>query len=857
VTPLEYALEYARRQWRVFPCWWARPQGTACACGVKTCANVGKHPIGNLAPRGCLDATDDVEKIRAWWKTYPSANVAIATGNGLVVVDIDPRHGGDESFDQLKERLGPLPDTVEAITGGGGRHLYLALPSGRVARNSAGVLAPGIDVRGEGGYVLAAPSSHVSGATYGWEAMSDPTEGVALAELSGAWLDAVAPPERPAAHRGAVAASATVGEGGRNAALFSHGRSLLAKGIEGAALTQVLLTINDSLCSPPLPTEEVEKIAKSVGRKPPGLSPEYHERREAARKAPAPVTPTAPEPSEEPATIFVGPDEERVNDEGVRALAAHAASYQRGGALVHVVCDQSPLRGVIRPKSAPRIVPMAPATLREYLAASAVWLAPGERGPKRVPVPKTAVAAIHARGQWTGVRTLEAVVDCPVMRPDGSIIEATGYDAPTGILYAPSGEFPPVPQAPSLADAKTAVAKLFDLFVDFPFRTEAHRSAAIAAVLTPLASYAFRGAKPLFLFDANVAGAGKGKCVSLVSEIVQGRPMAVMAPTADEEEQRKRILAIALSGEALTLIDNVDGSLGGASLDAAITGQEVSDRILGATAMVRMPLVTTWFATGNNVSLRGDMQRRVVHVRLESETAHPEDRKGFKHADVEGFAREHRAELVVAALTAMRAFKLHRPVLNLPPWGSFAGWSDLVRGTLVWCGYADPGETRVELREEADVTTIALTALLSGWGDVTKKHAGYATVGQLLRVLEVDEREAGTSRSLGYLGVREALSELCAGSPGRLPSARALGNVLRRHKGRIVRCADGSLAALQLARKGAEGAVWTVRRSDSSESSDSSISPPHEGGIRIYKGESESLDSPESLPHWGEVIDVC
>ena len=122
---------------------------------------------------------------------------------------------------------------------------------------------------------------------------------------------------------------------------------------------------------------------------------------------------------------------------------------------------------------------------------------------------------------------------------------------------------------------------------------------------------------------------------------------------------------------------------------------------------------------------------------------------------------------------------------------------------------------------------------------------------------EVDEREAGTSRSLGYLGVREALSELCAGPPGRLPSARALGNVLRRHKGRIVRCADGSLAALHLARKGAEGAVWTVRRSDSSDSSDSLTSPPHEGEVRVYiRGESESSDSLESH-RWGDAIDVC
>lgn len=583
----------------------------------------------------------------------------------------------------------------------------------------------------------------------------------------------------------------------------------------------------------------------------------------ARRAAPTPTIATV----EDPQQIVCGPDEERVNNEGVAALARHPGVYQRGGALVHVVADQSPLRGVIRPRSAPRIIPMAPPTLRECLAACAVWAQQSEKGLRRVAVPKNSVAAIHARGQWQGVRTLEAVTDCPVLRPDGSVIEEPGYDPATGILFVPSIPFARVPERPTLDDAKAALAKVFDLFVDFPFRAEAHRSAAVAAVLTPLASYAFRGAKPLFLFDANTAGAGKGKCVSIVSEIVQGRPMAVMAPTEDEEEQRKRILAIAISGEALTLIDNIDGSLGGASMDAAITGQEVSDRILGSTAMVRMPLVTTWFATGNNVALRGDMQRRVVHVRLESPEAHPEDRRDFKHADVEGAARDQRAELVVACLTALRAFRLARPRVDLKPWGSFAGWSDLVRGTLVWCGYADPGETRVELREEADVTTTALVGLLTGWQQATAKHGGYATSGQLLRVLELDEKDAGTTRALGHQGLREALSELCAAPAGKLPSARLVGNLFRRYKGRVVRCPDGIARSLVLARQGNEGAVWHVRRSDSRDSRDSS--PPlyaqGEQDRRDIRGETDSRESQESLDpvtaalvgFRGRAIDVC
>jgi len=619
-----------------------------------------------------------------------------------------------------------------------------------------------------------------------------------------------------------------------------------------------------------LPKVDFEHIKEHVKAKKLPLRPFVAAVADAAEKAAAERAREAAERRIERAssggvpTIMVGADEERVNDEGVAALARHPVAYQRGGALVHVVCDQSPLRGVTRPKGAPRIVPMAPPTLRECLAAAAVWVAKFDDGPKRVAVPKNAVASIHARGQWQDVRTLEAVVDCPVLRPDGSVIETPGYDAATGILYAPSIEFPVVPEEPGIDEAKAAAALLADLFVDFPFRSPAHRSAAIAALLTPLASYAFSGPKPLFLFDANVAGAGKGKCVAIVSEVVQGRPMAVMAPTEDDEEARKRIMAIALSGEPLTLIDNIEGTLGGPAMDAAITGQEVSDRLLGSTAMVRMPLVTTWYATGNNVALKGDMQRRVVHVRLESPEAHPEDRRGFKHENVESYARQNRGALVCAALTMMRAYRLSDRPVEISPWGSFAGWSDLVRASIVWCGLADPGDTRVELREEADITSTALMGLLVGWAEATAKHGGHATTGQLLRVLDLDERDAGTARSLAYAGLREALSELCAAAPGRLPTARVVGNMLRRHKGRVVRCPDGVSRSLTLSRHGSEGAVWCVRRSDSSDSydsRDSSTGYPMRGdgefrekkeNGRYTEGAGESRESRESLSgEWG------
>lgn len=511
--------------------------------------------------------------------------------------------------------------------------------------------------------------------------------------------------------------------------------------------------------------------------------------------------------------IMLGPDEDRVADEAVIALARHPGVYQRGGALVYVVADQSPLRGITRPAGASRIAPLPLPTLREYLSGAAVWTTEGEDGPKVVHVPTTCVQAVAARGQWQGLRALEGIVDCPMLRPDGSVIEEPGYDEATGVIYTPSQKYPAVPKAPTHQDAQAAIAKLADLFCDFPFRTPAHASAAIAALLTPLAVYAFPGPKPLFLFDANTAGAGKGKCVSIISEVVAGRPIAVMAPVEDDAEQRKRITALAIEGATLVLIDNIVGNLGGPSMDAALTATEWSDRILGSSTTVKLPLAITWYATGNNVALVGDMQRRVLHVRLESPEANPEDRVGFRHENVEAYARAHRAELVTAALTVLRAYVLAgRPRHGLAPWGSFSGWSDIIRGAIVWAGHADPAETRQELRAEADFTAGALRGLIAGWPEVAKRYGGHCTAAMALRELDRDDRDAfGQQRPVAYAALREALAELIATAPGKLPSTRQLGNTLRAYKGRVVLCDDGVLRALSLTKNGKEGAVWCVR----------------------------------------------
>lgn len=171
---LEAAVGYAASGLFVFPCWWVGADGR-CACGAADCKpwNAGKHPIGAAAPNGYKNATKDPAAIEAWWQRYPRANVAIRTGaeSGLDVIDLDvpdlkrtpPKvHDGRVTLAAM-EREQPGDAAVSAPTvesGTGGRHLWLAHRGDTPSR--AGVF-PGIDVRGDDGYILAPPSQNARG----------------------------------------------------------------------------------------------------------------------------------------------------------------------------------------------------------------------------------------------------------------------------------------------------------------------------------------------------------------------------------------------------------------------------------------------------------------------------------------------------------------------------------------------------------------------------------------------------------------------------------------------------------------------------------------------------------------------
>jgi hypothetical protein len=512
-----------------------------------------------------------------------------------------------------------------------------------------------------------------------------------------------------------------------------------------------------------------------------------------------------PQPTSELPRIEVTTLEAQVNAQAVAALAADTHLYQRGGALVHVILTSSiKAEGSLRRGAGtPQIVPLPQALLRESLAAYARFFRSTDDGPTLVHPPGWCVQAVHARGQWPGIRHLEGVVDAPVLRPDGTVLRHPGYDAATGLLYLPGGAPPDIPDHPSPEQVREALKLLRDLVADFPFDKEVHGAAWLAFLLTPLARHAFDGPAPLTLIGANVAGSGKGLLAGVAAIIATGRDLSVSVQSGDDDEMRKSITSAVKAGDRLIVLDNVVGTLGCPALDAALTCTRWRDRQLGSNSLIDLAMDATWCATGNNVVLKGDLARRVLHVRLNSPEEHPEDRTGFRHPELKAYAREHRTELLGAALTILRGYwAAGRPDQGLSPWGSYEGWSSVVRNALVWAGVPDPAETRGEVRRTCDPEAAALPALLAGIEFLDPQGKGL-TVGQILEKI-------GAGKGPAVAALRDALATLCPRHGNdALAGPQSVGMTLHHLLGRVV--GDRWLERLPETRNGAR---WRVGRRD-------------------------------------------
>jgi hypothetical protein len=445
--------------------------------------------------------------------------------------------------------------------------------------------------------------------------------------------------------------------------------------------------------------------------------------------------------------------------------------FQRGGQLVRPVLSELKASNE-QDTQGWQLIPVALPYMVETLTCAARFLKPDARskGFTAIDAPRTVAETYLARqGEWK-LPALAGIVNTPFLRTDGSICEQPGYDAESGLLFKPEGEsFPLIPQQPSKHDALAALAQLEALIASFPFVAPADRSVALSAMLTTLDRHAMATA-PLHAFTSPAAGTGKSLLVDIAAMLATGQRMPVISQGRTEEELEKRLGAALLAGDVAISLDNCEHRLESVFLCQALTQHKLNIRLLGYSKNIETPVNATIFATGNNLIIAGDLTRRALMCSMDAQCERPELRT-FEH-DALKDAQANRGKLVIAALTILRACQLANERVSLAPFGSFEGWSQRIRKSLVWLGYADPCDTVAAMREN-DPGREGLAAVVAQWNDNLTLNQAY-TVAEIIR------------RAINVTDFHNALLAVAADRGGKFVANDRLGRWLKRVQGKII-----------------------------------------------------------------------
>lgn len=343
---------------------------------------------------------------------------------------------------------------------------------------------------------------------------------------------------------------------------------------------------------------------------------------------------------------------------------------------------------------------------------------------KNIDCPKDLAIHLIDQPEWPQLRVLDSLAYAPFVREDGSICDTPGYDAQSNTIYVPNAEFPPIPQSPTRTDALSALDTLLGPFSEFPYHTRNSRTAFASHVLTEAARISIDRV-PMFWYTAPEAGTGKTLLSEMPATIVHGVEPAVRPWPRTDEEIRKTLFASLLAGDRSIAFDNIPKSfkIRTPELCAFLTSAWWKDRKLGVSEALALRNRAVVSASGNNVTPVADMARRSLVIRLDANTPDLKARR-FAIKNLRGYAIAHRVELLVAALTILRAFYI-RDVTgeseeSYPvPVPSFEQWSAKVRDPLLWLGMDDPAETQAE---ETDDEAESLAAAFEALGPTFNGH---------------------------------------------------------------------------------------------------------------------------------------
>ncbi len=394
--------------------------------------------------------------------------------------------------------------------------------------------------------------------------------------------------------------------------------------------------------------------------------------------------------------------------------------------------------------------------------------------------PLDVVRDILSLCEWPGLPSIEAIVETPVLRQDGTLLCRSGYDPATRLYYAPGPGLQKVRvlEIPSGEDARTAAKHILDeLFADFPFKDDASRANSLGLMLSVVVRPMIDGNLPLALLDKPQAGTGASFLAEVVAMIATGRPACMMGAPETEDEWRKSITSALLDGSPVIVIDNVVGKLRSGSLTRALTSRTWRDRFLGKSEMLDLPQRAAWIATGNNISIGGDLARRSYWIRMDASMARPWLRTGFKHEDLLGWIRANHAEILSDLLTMARAWVVAgRPAGSAKTLGGFKEWSEVISGVLDFAGVSGFLTNAPELYDSMDQDVQQWDEFLGEWAAI---HADHPISAGMLR----DEL---ISTDQIYRTLKDAMPDDVAEAVGKdRKRSLSLGHVLRKHLDQI------------------------------------------------------------------------
>jgi len=401
--------------------------------------------------------------------------------------------------------------------------------------------------------------------------------------------------------------------------------------------------------------------------------------------------------------------------------------------------------------------------------------------------PAKVAEAYLARGDWPEIPVLTGFVEAPTLTLDGRVVDQPGYDSGSG-LFAAWAKIPGYvtpPRAPTRQQAVEAADVLACAIDTFPFVSPADLSAALAGMILAICRRSMPAA-PMLGITAPTPGTGKSLLTDTISLLATGRRASVMSIGHDEVEADKRMAGVLLAGDAMLNLDNVERPLGGDLLCQVLSQPVLKTRPLGGSAMVDVPTCAIIAATGNNLSIQGDLKRRVTMIRMDAKLERPELRAFDGEPHLTKIMRL-RGALITAALTIPLAYlAAGSPKVGGPSLGGFEDWDRLCRRPLRWIGLSDPLEASSLLRDQDPDLETTRAVLMAWWGVFAGDEKTAADV--------VREGMAGgegfADSAPTHPELREALLMV---SGGRSPTSQKLGYWLRAHKDRIV---DGYRIAL-------------------------------------------------------------